>query len=62
MATVRKVVVLFYRMMIRGLVYVEVGMKRYEDQYREQQIRRTVRVAKKLGLTVLQPHSPKPTG
>ena len=49
-------------MMTRGLAYVEVGMKRYEDQYREQQIRRTVRVAKKLGLTVLQPHSPKPTG
>ena len=60
MATARKVAILFYRMMTRGLAYVEVGMKRYEDQYREQQIRRTVRAAKKLGLTVLHP-TPTPT-
>lgn len=52
MATARKVAVLFHRLMTRGLDYVEQGLARYEQSFREQHVRRITGAARKLGLTV----------
>jgi len=53
-ATARKLAVLFYRAMTRGLDYVERGLAAYEAAYRAQSERRVRKMATRLGFT-LQP-------
>ena len=53
-ATARKLAVLFYRAMTRGLEYVERGLAQYEADYRAQSERHLRKMAARLGFT-LQP-------
>jgi transposase len=53
-ATARKLAVLFYRAMTRGLQYVEHGLAEYEAAYRKQSERHLRKMAARLGFT-LQP-------
>lgn len=53
-ATARKLAVLFYRAMTRGLEYVERGLAEYEAAYRKQSERHLRKMAARLGFT-LQP-------
>lgn len=53
-ATARKLAVLFYRAMTRGLEYVERGLAQYEAAYRAQSERHLRKMAARLGFT-LQP-------
>lgn len=53
-ATARKLAVLFYRAMTRGLEYVERGLAEYELTFRKQRERHLRKMAAKLGFT-LQP-------
>jgi len=52
-ATARKVAVLFYNTLRYGLAYVEQGLERYQDLYRQQSLRRLERQARQFGLTLL---------
>lgn len=52
-ATARKLAVLIWRAMVKGLAYVEEGLKRYEARVLETKQRTLQRLAKQLGLTVL---------
>jgi transposase len=58
-ATARKIAELYYRAMTKGLEYMEEGVNRYEQNYREQNIRRVQRMAQQLGLTVVE-SAPEP--
>ncbi len=49
-ATARKLAVLYYNIMVYGVAYVEQGLEMYESKYKEQQIKRLQKQAKKLGL------------
>jgi transposase len=51
-ATARKLAVLFYRAMTRGLDYVEEGLAQYEARCRAQTERHLRKLAARLGLTV----------
>jgi len=51
-ATARKVAVLFYHTLRYGLAYVEQGLERYQDLYRQQCLRRLERNARQFGLTL----------
>jgi len=52
-ATARKLAVLYYRAMRHGLAYVEHGLDRYEQQYRERQQRYLQKRATELGLILI---------
>lgn len=54
-ACARKIAILFYNAMTRGLKYVEQGLEAYEKKYREQCIKRVKRNARALGLTIVEP-------
>ena len=58
-AAARKVAQLFYWTPRHGLNYVEVGLKRYEEQYRLQSIKRLQAAARHFGLNLV-PESPAP--
>lgn len=58
-ATARKLAVLIWQAMVKGLPYVEEGLKRYEARVLETKQRVVQRLAKQLGLTVL-PALPTP--
>lgn len=49
----RKLAVLFWRVMVKGLNYVEAGLKAYEEQVLETKRRALARLAKQLGRIVL---------
>ena len=51
-ATARKVAVLFYNTLRYGLAYVEHGLQRYQETYRQQCLRRLERNARQFGLTL----------
>ena len=51
-ATARKLAVLFYRAMTRGLEYVERGLAEYEAAYRAQSERHLRKIAARLGFTL----------
>jgi hypothetical protein len=53
-ATARKLAVLFYRAMTRGLAYVERGLAKYEAADRAQSKRHLRKMAARLGF-ILQP-------
>jgi transposase len=57
-ATGRKLAVLYYNAMRHGLAYVEQGLERYEQQYRERQQRYLQKRAAELGLTLVPNSSP----
>lgn len=52
-ATARKLAVLYYRFMTKGMEYVEIGLIEYEKQYKEIMIRNLSRKAKILGLQIV---------
>lgn len=56
-ATARKLAILFYNVLRYGLAYVEEGLHRYEQRYKQQLIRSVQRRAKALGLQVVVPHA-----
>lgn len=58
-ATARKLAVLIWQAMVKGLAYVEEGLKRYEARVLETKQRALHRLATQLGFTVL-PVSPTP--
>jgi transposase len=51
-AIARKLAELYYRLMTKGLDYVEEGLQRYEERYRQQTIRYLQKTAKTFGLTL----------
>ncbi len=53
MSLARKLAVLFWRVMVKGLAYVEAGLQAYEDQVMENKRRALVRLAKQMGHIVL---------
>jgi len=52
-ATARKLAVLIWQVMVKGLDYVEAGLKAYETQVLETKHRTLRRLAKQLGVTIL---------
>jgi transposase len=56
-ATARKLAVLIWRAMVKGLAFVEEGLKRYEARALETKQRTLQRLARQLGIT-LQPEVP----
>jgi transposase len=52
-ALARKLAALFWRVMVKGLSYVEAGLKAYEEQILETKRRALSRLAKQLGRVVL---------
>lgn len=55
-ATARKLAIMFYNVLRHGMHYVEEGLSRYEERYRQQSIRNLKRRAKELGLQILTPN------
>jgi transposase len=53
LALARKLAVLFWRVMVKGLTYAEAGLKAYEEQVLETKRRALCRLAKQLGQVVL---------
>ena len=51
-ATARKLALLYYRAMTRGLEYVERGLAQYEADYRKQSERHLRKMAARLGFTI----------
>ena len=52
-ALARKLPVLFWRVMVKGLSYAEAGLQAYEEQVLETKRRALCRLAKQLGRVVL---------
>lgn len=52
-ATARKIAVLFYRFMTKGLEYVERGLLEYEKRYKEICIRNLHKRAKQFGFDLV---------
>ena len=52
-ATARKIAVLYYRIMTKGLAYVERGIQHYQQRFKEQQVRLLQKRAKTLGLQLV---------
>ena len=52
-ATARKLAVMFYNLMTKGLDYVEQGVKQYEEQYRTQMTRFLTKKAAQLGFAIV---------
>lgn len=55
-ATARKLAIMFYNVLRYGMAYVEEGLHRYEQRYKQQMIRSLERRAKALGLQVVVPN------
>jgi transposase len=51
-ATARKLAAMYWRIMVKGLAYVEEGLARYEARFQEQRERRFQKLASELGYTV----------
>jgi len=60
-ATARKLAVLIWQAMVKGLDYVETGLKRYEEQVLVTKHKALERLARQLGVTLL-PSTPAPSG
>jgi transposase len=48
-ATARKLAVLFYRLMTKGMEYVEMGLKQYEEKYKERVLKNIEKKAREFG-------------
>ena len=53
-ATARKLAVIYYRIMTKGFPFVEQGIVRYQQHFKEQQLRLLQKKAKSLGFQLLQ--------
>lgn len=53
-ATARKLAQLYYRLMTKGLEYVEQGLEEYEKQYQQQALQRLKKMAQKMGISLLE--------
>lgn len=51
-ATARKIAVLYYNVMTKGMEFFETGLINYQQKYKEQQIKRLHKQAKHLGFTL----------
>ena len=49
-ALARKIAVLYYNIMTKGVAYVEQGLINYQKKFKEQQLKRLQKQAKHLGL------------
>lgn len=56
-ATARKLAVMFYNLLTKGIEYVEQGVKKYEEQYKIQMTQFLIKKAAEFGLEVV-PNSP----
>jgi transposase len=52
-ATARKIAVYYYNLMTRGFSFVEEGLKRYEERYKEHQLKSLQKRAKEMGLQLV---------
>ncbi len=52
-ATARKIAVLYYRLFAEGLIYVEEGVKKYEEKLREKQMKYLSKMAEKFNLQLV---------
>ena len=52
-ATARKIAILYYNVMTKGIDYVEQGLISYQEKFKEQQIKMLHKRAKSLGLKVI---------
>ena len=52
-ATARKIAILYYNLMTKGVEYVEQGLLEYQRQYRQQSVKHVKKMAKKLGMAVV---------
>ena len=52
-ATARKLAVLYYRFMTKGMDYVEIGLQEYEKRYKEIMYRNLTKKAKELGYQIV---------
>lgn len=52
-ATARKIAVYFYNLMTRGISFVEEGLKRYDERYKEHQLKSLQKRAKEMGLQLV---------
>jgi transposase len=59
-ALARKIAVLYYRMMTKGLSYVETGIERYQKQLEDQRRRYVEKLARQLGLTLMHANDLQP--
>lgn len=59
-ALARKLAELFYDSMTKGMMYVEIGMEKAEQRYREQAMKRLLSLSRKLGYTLVQDSTPHP--
>ena len=53
-AIARKLAELYYRLMTKGLDYLEEGLQRYEEKYRQQTLRHLQKTAQTFGFTLTQ--------
>ena len=53
-ATARKIAILYYRFITKGLDYVEKGLKAYEEKYKAIMLKNITRKAKELGFIVVE--------
>ncbi len=59
-ATARKLAVLYYNLFTKGLKYVEDGVSRYEERYRQQMLKYLTKTAQEFGMN-LTPAAPQTT-
>ena len=52
-ALARKIAVLYYNIMTKGIEYVEQGLINYQEKFKEQQLKRLQKQAKQLGLQLV---------
>lgn len=52
-ATARKIAVIFYNMLSKGIEYVEAGQEHYETQYKERVIKSMAKRAADLGFALV---------
>jgi transposase len=52
-ATARKIAVFYYRVMTKGIAFVERGIERYQQKFKEQQLHLLQKKAKSLGLQLV---------
>jgi hypothetical protein len=52
-ALARKIALLFYNTMTKGLVYVEQGINKYQEQYQQQLLKNLSKQAQKLGMELV---------
>jgi transposase len=57
-AIARKLAVMFWQMMVRGVDYVEQGIQRYQERAAISEQRVLAKLAKKHGLQLVAPHAP----